>query len=79
MRRTIIIFSTLFFIACSSPDHPDATAICDCYTMLHHTNDEELAVIIADSCNNLYVTTLKNLEKDSLEMEKFIDAYDECR
>lgn len=79
MRFLIFIFLLPLFIACSESKHPDATAICDCYTLLHHIDDEDLEVIVADSCNKLYIETLKKLEKDNEEMEKFVKAYDACR
>lgn len=79
MRFLIVIFLSPLFIACSEPMHPDASAICDCYTVLHHIDDEDLEMIVADSCNNLYIHTLKKFENDSVEMRKFIEAYDACR
>jgi len=79
MKKSIFYILPVALVSCSEPTHPDATAICDCYNLLHHTRDEELVEIVADSCNQLYVETLEKLDKNKDELGEFRKAYDVCR
>ena len=79
MKYVYSLFLFASLTACSEPKHPDASALCDCYALLHHTNTEELAEIIADSCSNLYAETIKKLGKNKEELDEFQEAYDACR
>ncbi len=78
----LFIVISLLLIGCSAPTDERATALCDCYKELHRIDadtDFELMNVVADSCKNMHIGLLKDLEGKPAEKEKFDAAYEFCQ
>jgi hypothetical protein len=77
---TTALFS-LLFVSCAEPKDDRATAVCDCYKLLHRVGADEVEVMnfIADSCQTLHIEVLKELEGNPEEKELFDEAYEFCQ
>ena len=80
---TIIIgLTSLVIVSCSAPVDERATAVCDCYKVLHSLDPVEKTEemnVVADSCKKLHVGILKELEGNAEEKAKFDEAYNYCQ
>ncbi len=72
---SISLFVILF--SCSN-EHPAATELCDCYTLVHREWDSEKGNQIMDSCEQLLQTNINDL-KGTPELDVFFGALNNCR
>lgn len=82
MRKILVIFSVLALVSCETPQDDRATAVCNCYKLMHRIDvDTELELLnyVADSCQSLHAQVLNELKDQPEEKEKFDKAYEFCQ
>ena len=79
MKSLLILFVLFFLIQSCTSEHSMATQLCDCYTQLHRANNESDINFWTDSCNQLYIDIVNDLEKNPAEKEVFKKAYRSCQ
>ncbi len=69
----------LSIISCDAPKHPDATSLCQCWSMLRFEKIDSISNKMADSCDNLYKNIIVKGEGYEEWNALFKAAYNECR
>ena len=77
MKKVISILLFVILFSCSN-EHPAATELCDCYTLVHRELESEKGNQIMDSCEQLLQTNINNL-KGTPELDIFFGALNNCR
>lgn len=67
------------FASCSEKSHPDAEALCGCYTELHRAHTDDQINRIADSCNTIHITIINKYKSNQEGKENFEEAYKNCQ
>ena len=75
MNKLFPIIIIIGSFSCSTPKHPDATRLCNCWTRLKHEKIDSTSYNIADSCDNLYKNILEKIKDNEKEMATFNAAY----
>ena len=75
MNKLFTVLTFICFYSCSTPKHPDATSLCDCWTRLRYEKLDSTSYRMADSCDHLYKNILNKLKDNKEEMATFNAAY----
>ena len=79
MKKLYPLLIIIGSFSCSTPKHPDATSLCNCWSRLRFERNDSISNRIADSCDNLYITIIKKKKGYEEWTELFDAAYNECR
>ena len=79
MKKLYPLLIVIGSFSCSTPKHPDATSLCNCWSRLRFERNDSISNRIADSCDNLYITVIKKKKGHEEWTELFDAAYNECR
>jgi len=78
IKNSFFLIFLLSLYSCE-PKHPLAEKLCNCYTQLHRSQENQEQLFWTDSCNVLYIEILKELENKESEQLKFQKAYSRCQ
>ena len=85
-NKTVILISVIIVLLITGgvilylypKSNENATKLCDCYTEMHNASNVRID-FLQDSCNNIHVKILKQLEDKPDELEEFMAAKKRCQ